>query len=160
MTTHQTNLAHAISHTPMSAYQWLIVALAVLLDMLDGFDVLAIAFTAKSIQTELGLTGVQIGTLMSAGFIGMAIGSMGLAPLADKLGRRPLLIIATALSAVGMLMTYFSHSVETIGFWRVITGIGVGLPLPFMRVVLVLGRCLAGCQRSCSKMNLAFVRYL
>lgn len=136
MTTHQTNLAHAISHTPMSAYQWLIVALAVLLNMLDGFDVLAIAFTAKSIQTELGLTGVQIGTLMSAGFIGMAIGSMGLAPLADKFGRRPLLIIATALSALGMFMTYFSHSVETIGFWRVITGLGVGGILPCTNVIV------------------------
>ncbi|STY86530.1 4-hydroxybenzoate transporter PcaK [Moraxella ovis] len=121
-TQHTSNLAHAINHTPMSAYQWLIVALAVILNMLDGFDVLAIAFTAKNIQTELGLTGAEIGTLMSAGFIGMAIGSMGLAPLADKFDRCPLLIIATALSAVGVLMTYFSHSVETIGFWRVITG--------------------------------------
>lgn len=93
----------------MSAYQWLIIALAVILNMLDGFDVLVIVFTAKSIQTELGLTGVQIGTLMSAGFIGMAIGSMGLAPLADKFGRRPLLIIATALSAVGMLNVFFAQ---------------------------------------------------
>lgn len=131
-----TNLAHAISTTPMSAYQWLIVALTVLLNMLDGFDVLAIAFTAKSIQSELGLTGGQIGTLMSAGFIGMAIGSMGLAPLADKFGRRPLLIIATALSAIGMLMTYFSHSVESIGFWRLITGIGVGGILPCTNVIV------------------------
>ena len=47
MTTHQTNLAHAISHTPMSAYQWLIVALAVLLDMLDGFDVLDCLYRQK-----------------------------------------------------------------------------------------------------------------
>lgn len=131
-----TNLAHAISTTPMSAYQWLIVALTVLLNMLDGFDVLAIAFTAKSIQNELGLAGAQIGTLMSAGFIGMAIGSMGLAPLADKFGRRPLLIIATALSAIGMLMTYFSHSVESIGFWRLITGIGVGGILPCTNVIV------------------------
>nr|WP_319802781.1 MFS transporter [Moraxella bovoculi] len=77
-----------------------------------------------------------MGTLMSAGFIGMAIGSMGLAPLADKFGRRPLLIIATALSAVGMLMTYFSHSVETIGFWRVITGRGVGGILPCTNVIV------------------------
>lgn len=136
MTTHQTDLAYAINHTPMSAHQWLIVALAVILNMLDGFDVLAIAFTAKSIQSELGLTGGQIGTLMSAGFIGMAIGSMGLAPLADKFGRRPLLIIATAFSAVGMLMTYFSHSVESIGFWRLITGIGVGGILPCTNVIV------------------------
>ncbi|WP_410472464.1 MFS transporter [Faucicola mancuniensis] len=132
----QTNLQHAIGSIPMSAYQWLIVALAVMLNMLDGFDVLTIAFTAKSIQAELGLDGVAIGSLMSAGFIGMAIGSVGLAPFADKFGRRPLLILATALSAVGMLMTYFSHSLETIGFWRVVTGIGVGGILPCTNVIV------------------------
>lgn len=76
MTTHQTDLAYAINHTPMSAHQWLIVALAVILNMLDGFDVLAIAFTAKSIQTELGLTGGQIGTLpiLAGKLLDMGIG--------------------------------------------------------------------------------------
>lgn len=132
----QHNLAYTINHTPMHRYQWLIVALAVVLNMLDGFDVLAIAFTAKSIQNELGLTGTQIGSLMSAGFIGMAIGSMGLAPFADKFGRRPLLIIATALSALGMLMTYFASTVEGIALSRLITGVGVGGILPCTNVIV------------------------
>lgn len=134
--TQPTDLRHIIANSPMSAYQWLIVALAVILNMLDGFDVLAIAFTAKSIQAELGLDGVAIGSLMSAGFIGMAIGSFGLAPFADKFGRRPVLIVATALSAVGMLMTYFSHEFATIGFWRIVTGIGVGGILPCTNVIV------------------------
>lgn len=131
-----TDLRYLINSLPMSRYQWLIVALSVILIVLDGFDALAIAFTAKSIQNELGLTGVEIGTLMSAGFIGMAMGSLFITPLADKYGRRPLLIIATALCSVGMLMIYFCHDFYSIGFWRWITGLGIGVILPCTNVMV------------------------
>lgn len=130
------DLRQKIAAGPMGAYQWLVVGLAVLLNMLDGFDVLAVAFTAKSIQAELGLDGAHIGTLMSAGLFGMTVGSVLLAPQADRFGRRPLLIFSTALSAVGMLMTYFSHSVESIAVWRVVTGLGVGGILPCTNVIV------------------------
>ncbi|MCP1661121.1 MFS transporter [Neisseria perflava] len=130
------DLRQKIAAGRMGGYQWMVVGLAVLLNMLDGFDVLAVAFTAKSIQTELGLDGAHIGTLMSAGLLGMTVGSMLLAPQADRFGRRPLLIFSTALSAVGMLMTYFSHSVESIAVWRVVTGLGVGGILPCTNVIV------------------------
>lgn len=65
------DLRQKIAQSPMSGYQWMVVALTFILNMLDGFDVLAVAFTAKSIQTELGLDGAHIGTLMSAGLLGM-----------------------------------------------------------------------------------------
>ncbi|MDY3331795.1 MAG: MFS transporter, partial [Pelistega sp.] len=125
-----------IADSPMSGYQWLVVSLAVLLNILDGFDVLTIAFTAKSISSELGLQPAHIGTLMSAGFIGMALGSFFLAPFADKFGRRPLLILSTALAALGMLMTYFCSGLESIAFWRVVTGLGVGGILPCTNVIV------------------------
>ena len=80
------DLKQQIRQRPMTGFQWLVVALAVALNMLDGFDVLAVAFTAKSIKSELGLTGGQIGSLMSAGFVGMTVGSLLLGPLADRLG--------------------------------------------------------------------------
>lgn len=130
------DLRHHIAQSPMKPYQWFIVILAVVLNMLDGFDVLALAFTAKSIKTELGLDGKQIGTLMSAGLLGMTAGSLCLGPLADKLGRRPILLLSTALSALGMLFTYFAHGVETIAISRVITGIGVGGILPCTNVIV------------------------
>ncbi|SSY79754.1 MFS transporter [Alysiella crassa] len=130
------DLRHKIATSPMSVQQWLVVVLAVLLNMLDGFDVLAVAFTAKSIKAELGLSGAQIGTLMSAGLLGMAAGSLLLGPLADKFGRRPLVLLSTALSAVGMLLTYFAHSFEIITFSRVITGLGVGGILPCTNVLV------------------------
>lgn len=130
------DLRQSIAEGRMSAYQWLVVALTVMLNILDGFDVLALAFTAKSIQGELGLSGIQIGSLMSAGLLGMAAGSFVLAPLADKFGRRPILLVSTLLSAVGMLMTYFAQSSESIALWRVVTGLGVGGILPCTNVIV------------------------
>ena len=44
------NLKQQIQQRPMTSFQWLVVILAVVLNMLDGFDVLAVAFTAKSIK--------------------------------------------------------------------------------------------------------------
>ncbi|MFC0308966.1 MFS transporter [Gallibacterium trehalosifermentans] len=120
------NLREAISRSPMSPYQWGIVIIAAIMNLLDGFDVLALAFTATAIRQEFGLSGVELGTLLSAGLFGMTAGSLFLAPFADKIGRRPLLIIAVLLSAVGMFGSAFSDSQFWLGVWRVITGLGVG----------------------------------
>lgn len=119
-------LREKIDQSPMSLYQWLIVIMAAIMNLLDGFDVLALAFTATAIRTEFGLTGAELGYLFSAGLFGMTAGSLFLAPLADKIGRRPLLLIAVALSALGMLGSALVNSYEVLGFWRVITGLGVG----------------------------------
>ncbi|MDG6894969.1 MFS transporter [Volucribacter amazonae] len=119
-------LTEKIAQSPMSLYQWLIVIMAAVMNLLDGFDVLALAFTATAIRAEFGLTGVELGYLFSAGLLGMTAGSLFLAPLADKFGRRPLLLISVALSALGMLGSAFVSSYQVLGFWRVITGLGVG----------------------------------
>lgn len=119
------DIRQTIAQNKMSSFQWLVVGLTVLLNMLDGFDLMALAFTAKSIREELQLDGAAIGSLMSAGLFGMAIGSLCLSPLADKFGRRPLLLIGTGLATLGMLLTYFASSAFEIGLYRVITGLGV-----------------------------------
>lgn len=119
------DIRQKIAQNKMTPFQWLVVSLTVLLNMLDGFDLMALAFTAKSIRQELNLDGVAIGSLMSAGLFGMAIGSLCLSPLADKFGRRPLLLLGTALATLGMLLTYFANSAFEIGLWRVVTGLGV-----------------------------------
>ncbi|VEI48954.1 putative transport protein [Actinobacillus equuli] len=46
---HTNNLRHAIDNSPMGVYQWAIVIMAAVMNFLDGFDVLAIAFTATNI---------------------------------------------------------------------------------------------------------------
>ncbi len=110
----------------MSRYQWLIVGLCIVLNALDGFDVLAMAFTANSVTREFGLSGGELGILLSAGLVGMAAGSLGLAPFADIIGRRPMVLISVGLATAGMLLAALSHSAVELGIWRAVTGLGIG----------------------------------
>ncbi|QCB95927.1 MFS transporter [Arthrobacter sp. PAMC25564] len=119
-------LQERIDASRMSLYQWLIVGLCIVLNALDGFDVLAMAFTANSVTREFGLSGAELGILLSAGLVGMAIGSLGLAPFADLIGRRPMVLVSVGLATTGMLLASLSHSAVELGIWRVVTGLGIG----------------------------------
>ncbi|GAA4943675.1 MFS transporter [Streptomonospora halophila] len=110
----------------MSGFQWTAVAVCWLLNVLDGFDVLVMAFTGRAVQTEWGLSGAQLGLLLSAGLVGMAAGSMLLAPWADRIGRRPMIVLCLVLASAGMLLSGVSQSMLHLGILRVLTGIGIG----------------------------------
>lgn len=120
------SLRHKIDTSPMGFYQWAIVMMAAVMNFLDGFDVLAIAFTASNIMQDFRLDRTQFGVLVSLGLAGMTIGSLFLAPLADKVGRRPILLISVALSGIGLLISGVSQTAFLLGFSRFITGLGVG----------------------------------
>ncbi|MEU5658819.1 MFS transporter [Streptomyces sp. NPDC047737] len=120
------NITARISQAPMSGYQWLIVALCTFMNCLDGFDVMAVAFTGPSVTEEFGLSGSEFGLLVSVGLIGMAIGSMLLAPFADLIGRRPLILVSLVLGTIGMFGAAMAPSVTVMGLFRLVTGIGVG----------------------------------
>ncbi|GGU46666.1 MFS transporter [Nocardioides albus] len=120
------NLRARIDAAAMTPYQWMVVALCVLLNCLDGFDVMAMAFTASSLTEEFALSGSQLGVLLSAGLVGMAVGSLALAPVADVIGRRPLILISVGLATVGMLLSAAAPSALLLGLARVVTGLGVG----------------------------------
>ncbi|GAA2877189.1 MFS transporter [Pseudonocardia halophobica] len=115
-----------IDDRPMSRFQWGAVVVCVLLNMLDGFDVLVMAFTGKSVSADWGLNGAQLGLLLSAGLIGMAVGSMVVAPWADRFGRRPIVLGCLAVAAVAMLLSAASQSPAQLGVLRAVTGLGIG----------------------------------
>jgi benzoate transport len=110
----------------MGAGQWAIVALCTLLNAVDGFDVLAMAFTSARVSKDFGLTGSELGLLLSAGLVGMAFGSLLIGPIADRFGRRPTLLASVGTSAAGMLLSATATSAVPLGLWRVVTGLGVG----------------------------------
>lgn len=110
----------------MSKYQWLIVGICTFLYIIDGFDFMVMAFAASAVAKELTLTGTQIGTLISAGLVGMTVGSLMVAPLADRIGRRKLTLISLILCTVSMLGASMAGSLVELGIYRFITGIGIG----------------------------------
>jgi benzoate transport len=129
------DLRERINNSKMSPYQWAIIGMCVLLNALDGFDVLAMAFTANGVTKEFGLTGSELGVLLSAGLVGMAIGSLCLAPLADIVGRRPMIIASVGAAGAGMLLAATANNMAQLGIWRFLTGLGVGCILACTNVI-------------------------
>ena len=111
---------------PLSRYQIAALSTVVALCALDGFDVLAITYAAPGFLEEWGLSRAQLGVALSMGLIGMALGSFFIAPLADIIGRRRMIFTCLGIMAGGMLASAFTHSLTSLCFWRVFTGIGIG----------------------------------
>jgi benzoate transport len=110
----------------MSRLQIIAVAITIGLNGLDGFDVLAISFASPGIAAEWGINPAQLGFVLSMELIGMAVGSLVLGPLADRIGRRPLMLGCLTLMSVGMFMATTVKGVYDLALWRIITGLGIG----------------------------------
>ncbi|SDI51698.1 benzoate transport [Pseudomonas delhiensis] len=120
------DLRAALDQGPMNRFQWTAIGICILLNMIDGFDVLVMAFTAASVSAEWGLNGAQVGLLLSAGLFGMAAGSLFIAPRADRFGRRPLILFCLLLCGTGMLLSAFAQSPTQLALLRGFTGLGIG----------------------------------
>ncbi|WP_199434681.1 MFS transporter [Qaidamihabitans albus] len=119
-------LRERIDASPMSFFQWSAVGICVLLNVLDGFDVLVMAFTASGVSDEWQISASQLGLLLSAGLVGMALGSMFLAPFADRIGRRAMILICLVVSSGGMFLSAASQDATQLGLTRLLTGVGIG----------------------------------
>ena len=115
-----------INSRDMSVFQIQTVFICTLINMLDGFDVLVMSFAAASVSSEWGLTPYQLGILLSAGLFGMAIGSISLGALADRLGRKRLVNICLVIVTAGMFASAYSENQEQLLAFRFVTGIGIG----------------------------------
>jgi benzoate transport len=121
-----TDIRQLVANGPMSAHQITAILVCVGLNMLDGFDVLVMSFTAAGVSAEWKLTGAQLGMLLSAGLIGMAVGSLFLAPRADRFGRRTIVMTSVLIVSVGMLLSGVARTHVQLGVLRAFTGVGIG----------------------------------
>ncbi|MCF2588696.1 MFS transporter [Brevibacterium sp. UCMA 11752] len=120
------DLRERLNTSRMSAYQWLIVGICTFLNALDGYDVLAISFSSNQVSEEFSLSGTVLGLVMSAALLGMAIGALVLGPVADRIGRRNMTIVALIVNICGLFLSATATSAAQLGIWRVVTGLGVG----------------------------------
>ena len=129
-------LRQEIDESPMGSFQWGAIAICVILNALDGFDVLVMAFTAAGVSAEWKLNGAQLGVLFSAGLLGMAAGSVLLAPMADRWGRQTITLLSLVLISAGMLLSGFSNSQYELAAMRALTGLGIGGLLASVTVII------------------------
>jgi benzoate transport len=115
-----------IDASPMTMMQIGIVAICMALNMIDGFDVLVMAFSATAIIEQWALSASQLGLLLSAALFGMAIGSILLTQVADVIGRQKTILISALTISAGMLASAFAPSYELLFLLRFITGLAIG----------------------------------
>ena len=115
-----------IDKSPMTPMMYAIVVITVLLNGMDGFDVLAISVSGPGIMGEFGIDRARLGWVLNMELIGMALGSVFLGGVADKLGRRSMALGCLGVMAIGMFLATTSGSVEALMAWRVFTGLGIG----------------------------------
>jgi benzoate transport len=106
--------------------QWLAVLVTVGLNGLDGFDVLSISFASPGIAKDWSIGKDILGWVLSMELLGMAIGSLLLGGVADKIGRRPTILGCLVAMALGMWGAGHAHGVAELLAWRLLTGIGIG----------------------------------
>ncbi len=111
---------------PMSRLQWVAVWICVLVNVIDGFEILSAGYTAPAIAREFGLAPATLGYFLSAGPTGMILGALALAPLADVIGRRRLVIACLIGAASGMIVAAGARGFAPLLIARFVTGVGVG----------------------------------
>jgi MFS transporter, AAHS family, vanillate permease len=120
------NIRELIDNSPVKKLQVTVIGICCMLNILDGFDVLAIAFAAPPIADEWAITPAALGLVFSAGLVGMALGAMFIAPLTDRIGRRAMILICIVAISVMMAVTGLSRSVPQLIAARALTGLGIG----------------------------------
>jgi len=115
-----------INDTSMNWRQWAVIVMMVLLNALDGFDVLSSAFAAPGISGEWGIERAALGVVLSAELVGMGFGSVLLGGMADKYGRKNTMLLCLVLMAAGMYLASVANAVEPMIAFRFLTGIGIG----------------------------------
>src|SRR6185436_16579069 len=98
-----------IARSPMSVMQVFIIAITIGLNALDGFDVASISYASPGIAKEWGIDRGALGIVLSMELIGMALGSMFLGGVADKIGRRRTVLGCITVMAAGMFMATTVH---------------------------------------------------
>lgn len=116
--------AHRITHL-----QYAVIALCFLLNVMDGMDVLVIAFAAPALAAEWSIGPESLGIVFGMGTFGMVAGAMLLAPLADRLGRRTLILLSVAAVGSSVALTALAGNIQQLLVLRFISGLGIGVLL-------------------------------
>jgi AAHS family 4-hydroxybenzoate transporter-like MFS transporter len=124
------DVASVIDRVPLSRLQWTTILLCGFVAILDGFDTQAIAFVAPVIAREFNFEMSAFGPIFGAGLLGLTVGALAFGPAADRWGRKPVIIISTAVFGIFALLTPIVHSINGLMLFRFLTGLGLGGAMP------------------------------
>lgn len=119
-----------IDNKPVGRYQWLILGLCFLVTAIDGLDTAAVGFIAPALRDDWGLTAGQLNPVLAASLLGLMFGAFIGGPLADRFGRKTILLISVLLFGGWSLAAGFAQDVTSLTIMRFLTGLGLGGAMP------------------------------
>src|ERR1043165_7563062 len=120
------DIADVLDRSNVSAFQIGIFILCGLCLIMDGFDVQALGPVAPAIIQDWHVSQAQVGLAISAALVGILVGSLLFSMIADKIGRRPVLIFATLFFSAVTLMTSRVDTIAELRTIRFFAGVGLG----------------------------------
>jgi len=106
-----------------------VMCLCFVLNMFDGVNIFTLTYVAPTLQQHFAVGPAQFSVVFSAGLVGMGFGGLVVAPQADRLGRRPVILFALLLMAVAMIASAYAPSVWFLVAIRLVVGTGIGAVL-------------------------------
>jgi len=122
-------VAEVIDNGKVSSQQVLVVVLCLFFNMLDGFDIIAMAVVAGEVSREMMLPADKVGWIFSFALAGMMAGAMLLAPISDIVGRRKVIVVSIIVVGVSILLTANATTLTEFIVLRFISGLGAGVML-------------------------------
>jgi MFS transporter, AAHS family, 4-hydroxybenzoate transporter len=123
-------VSHLLDERGLSPFQIRLTAWAVLLSLIDGYDIGAIAFAAPHLVASWGIQRSALGPVLSASNIGVLFGSAIFGWIGDRYGRKPALIVANLLFGVLTVAAAYSSDLTQLFWLRLFAGVGIGGVIP------------------------------
>ncbi|MBR1221652.1 MFS transporter [Bradyrhizobium sp. U87765 SZCCT0131] len=120
----------AIDDSTTSAFQIRVFVLCFLVALCDGFDTQALAYIAPVIASDWQLPARVFGPVFAAVLLGAMIGAFAFGHLADRIGRRRVLLLCVVLFGVLSVASAFAWSIEALAVIRFLCGLGLGGAVP------------------------------
>lgn len=121
---------HIIDRDRLSPFQWMIFVWGFLVFFCDGLDTGIIGFIAPQLIEEWGISKPELAPVMSAALVGMCLGALFSGPLADKFGRKGVILSTCMLFAIFTVLCGIASSTQELMFYRFMTGLGLGAAMP------------------------------
>ena len=119
-----------VDRSGIGGAQWRVICLCALVALLDGLDLQSIGLAAPAMGAQLHIPPQSFGVVFSAALAGLALGAFTLGPVADRVGRKGVLVAATLCFGVFTLATAYVGSMSELLICRFLAGAGLGGAMP------------------------------